>query len=760
MPSYGGSSINAIDILLRFVLDKKAYDEVRSGITSVGQAVGAVGMDNNALGITALKLQPVLEQQEKEAGRLQLAWWRTQRELRAAQFLFTAIAGVGTGIMAPFLLATKTWADSMDKVGATNDRVFNAYKKDMDIIKAAQLSVGRTTAAVLLPALDAAAKLATKAAAFVEAHPDILKAALTTGAVLVAIATVGTLITQGVKFYVDIKFVTASAMNIAAGNLMVFAAKQNLLAAAAMMRGGVPGMAQDLALATPTWQQGLFGTTGISGVLSKLVGVLGPIAVTLAALAAGGWLGYKLTNEAGLGKMVDKNYKEQTPDDIWKTFRNLIATDLGGLILLEEKLGVSAVYGSKVWDVIKGLLGLGDASTKTADDLQSAADALAQAQKDAEGTKILAKLDTDNKKAALKLAKDQEQAVKDMNKAIATAENNYGNALIKSALDLSRRVAKIKEDAAFTELKATQDHNLAIQQDAEKAKDDLLQIEKDRLDKLKQLEIDHKEKVYELLGARDALGLVQERRKYLQDVADANRGSDDQKNQRRKDLNDQIRYNNQKFQLDEQQRKMDLAKAIQDAEVERAQRDADAKAALDAEIEQAHIAEDEKLQDLQAAYAEERKQRVLAAYEDIIALGGALETERKFKKQYYDLMLSDAESFAIAYRAALSKIAGTTGTADLHPILRQSGGYAYGGVYRMGEGGYEWVASHASTIAAERAVGHRLTQSDFTSLFTGGLGGKQITLYDHRTFDSRLSPEDKFQIERETSEMLIGVMTK
>lgn len=923
----GGGYGQAMDILLRFILDKESVQKVKDSLMGMDEAVAKGGVTFGQLNHAATQLGPKLEENRKQADELQKSWWRTQRELRAAQFTMTAIAGVGAAITVPMIAMATKWASEMEKAGATGDKVYDRWSAAQQKLKTAQLAVGRATAEVLLPALEKVAQLAIKGAEFVEKHPDILKAALTTGAVLVAVGTLGTLLVQGVKFVVDLKFVAASLLNKAAADLMLVAAKANMEAAVLYNAGRRAGWAYDYSPAG-----------GLDVLWTKLGPILRTLGVVAAALAAGSYVGVKAGNMLGRQAYGEAWGKDRTwlegVQEAWLAFRRLVVTDLTtivgivekldtelnliknisfadelhdaqsqlhdvlprkvldtivqfgkivgetfiGLVALAQRMGktwddvkarilfdISIVLGqigsimsgdfrlipeaakqiatdlgwirntvvgavvdiseglavigdgqlpnlrtfsqdlAAIWDILKNIgngftwgnviedwnkyqefrkkgmsdiyaqtntnafgkwirdvLGLGAAAKESASDIEEAARTLDQAKKDLEGAKILAKLDTDLLKLAHKYADDRLKIEKDLTKDLAKAAKDLAKQLKDIDRDLSKDLAKIDADYANAEQKAAEDLAAKEKEELVSVQEDIQKLKRDHLKKMRELEQEHADKVWELAVANDALGLVWEERRYQREVSNANQDLSDQIAERRRESKQKIAEMRREFALEAAQRKRDYLEKRQEAIDEAAEKRLQAKLDYQEEIKQMQENTKERLAELQREYEEERKQKILAAYEDIVALGGALRTEQEFKQTYYQAMLEDAQAFAIAYKAALDRITattpptgtGVTGTTNLP--TKAEGGYVGAGVYRLHPN--EFVMTAATTRAGEQIVGGQLTQSRLMAALAGG-GRASITLNDHRRFDSRLSVSDRRQIEQWTLETVQGLLS-
>jgi hypothetical protein len=85
---------------------------------------------------------------------------------------------------------------------------------------------------------------------------------------------------------------------------------------------------------------------------------------------------------------------------------------------------------------------------------------------------------------------------------------------------------------------------------------------------------------------------------------------------------------------------------------------------------------------------------------------------------------------------------------------KDMGGYTSPGLYMMHD---EFVLSPSSTRAAEKMMRGRLNQDNVLAMLSGGGGAANITINDHRRFDSRLSPEDRRAIRQDNENLFSEV---
>jgi hypothetical protein len=224
------------------------------------------------------------------------------------------------------------------------------------------------------------------------------------------------------------------------------------------------------------------------------------------------------------------------------------------------------------------------------------------------------------------------------------------------------------------------------------------------------------------LIARDALGLVQENRNYQQQVKDAKAAAAQQIAQEKAQIARELQQAAEKFALEQQQRQNAYDQEVaQDVEAER-QKIADAQANYAEEKKAAADAEKQKIKDLQDSYKDEKALREEQAWQEIIALGNAHDTQMKFTNKFYGDMQAYRTDFETAYSTGWQQWLDSLPLPDGSTIPGQaSGGYAMtNGLYRRGEAGYEFVMNHDLTRTAEALVGTRLTQENLFRAMQGG----------------------------------------
>lgn len=798
----GGSSSNAFDVLVRFVVDKQTLQDVRNGTKDLSGLVNSMGDSGTLLTLAAARLQPVMDAQIRKTAELQNAWWKTQRVLRASGFVFQEMAKIGLLAVGPFIASAVAFAkeaENMKKLGGEMDPVAAKWIEMQESLKKSTLSVGKTTATVLMPYLTQLAEIAAKGAAIVEQHPEIIEAALKIGAAVLTVGTLGKLATDGLKMVVDMKFVSASATNMLAGEAMIKAAATNLEAAVLMAAGGDYYGAQGMVLDGPivpmsasnkmmaglskvfantSTKAGMLllnASAGIANVLtagaSKLKGTLPKMAAAIEKMADGIWTagigasgkissaGTKMAAAASSGALLTgiqyaavtaaalyvgaqigkavgnylakqvygENYKDQEIGNAAQTWARMFSVPGQALALWLNEIGVlsdDAAFGIAMavkrgdeW--LANILGLTDASDEAAE----ATDGLTVALKGhADEIKIVeayTKMLKENREAETKLAEDILNTKKDADKKLAKSARDYAKDVARITSDLTRDLLKMASDAAKENAKADREHAAERRTIARDGGLEIQRIEEDHQRNLLKMQQEHDQRIADLVGERDALGIVEEDRKYALEVANANEETNTEIARRRQDIAIRLADLDASYQEERRMRAEELAAKMQEAR-DKAKQELTEKAAAYAE-EQKAIREERaaKIRELIDQAAKEKAKRREAFLDMVRDIDAALLGEQQLKQAYYDAMLKDAEAFLAKYRASLPS-GSTLPTGSSGSLPGKAKGNYVSGPIMTGEEGAEFLLTNRSTRLAEQAVGGRLTQESLLNRLAGG----------------------------------------
>lgn len=704
------STDKQLNVLLRFALDQAAITRVKSGVSSIEDEL----VKSN---LRLAKMSDGLREVSQGA----------QKAGKAFQGIFVA----GTAITGGIFAAAQRYVSSAKEATETT----RAWSRETLEVTKAQERIGEVLAQESLPLLKKAADLASAAADFVEQNPEVVQAALKTGLVLAGLGAVGVAVTKGIKLVADASQIAVAAQQVLAGKMMQEAATKQLAAAGAGKLGG----------------GGALGTAAGGGVLATL----GTIAATLAAIAGGvaiGGLGYdqyaKATGGARLNTMA--------------TGGAYVAGQALGSVA--QKFGMSPEEAERKALVFAGLIGKLTGAIDEASPLwQKAAAAVKQAATEIEGAanklsgsqfeEQIVKAFTQMREQEIEAAKQYEaqrsQIIQQANRQIQEIARSHGMAMVDIQRNYSKQVESItanyqksgqQSEANYAEQRAqvVRDGGVAIQE-----------IEKNHQEELRRLTEEHNARVEDLVGRRDALGLIREMRAFDKSKGEAERNANQEIASRRRDLavrlSDMARQHAQERALRLTEYKDQLKQAAQQASDSMMQQNQQ----YAEQMRRAQQAKADSLRELDARYREESQRRRSAFVAYVKDLDASLLNEQNQKRRYYATMLKDAEAFLAAYRTRMP----SGGNAGAGLPVKDTGGYAGKGVYALAQNGQtEFVLAGQTTKAAEQAIGQKLTQENVLAALTQSRGG--LTVYDHRRFDSRLSADDRRAIQADTMETL------
>lgn len=270
---------------------------------------------------------------------------------------------------------------------------------------------------------------------------------------------------------------------------------------------------------------------------------------------------------------------------------------------------------------------------------------------------------------------------------------------------------------------------------------EIARIEQERLEKQRQLEMDHSDRVDELVANRDALGLVLEQRKFDRERAEIDRNTNKEIAQRRQDLAIRLQDLAQNFAAERAQKQAQFQQDLKDNEAKRQE---------EIKAERAHLVEQTReiqknranqLRELALQHAEEMRRIRESTIAKIRDLDASLLGEQQKKRQYQALMLQDLDRFLAEYRR---RMAGGFGSSTVRGTA--GGGYVNNELIQTH--GVEFVTSASTTRALERLIGGRLNQQNLVAAVAGV--GNNVTWNDQRRFDGTYNKNMKRQVENDT----------
>lgn len=242
----------------------------------------------------------------------------------------------------------------------------------MDDIEEAQLRIGAVASEALVPFMEQVANLAEKGAGFVEEHPDLIRGIVTAGGILVSAGTLASVLSKGVKMFMDVKGIAAAALQSKAAQTMLKAAGIQATAGT----GGVGGAASGLGgLAS-----GIMGPIGAGGAAATL----GQVAIMAGSVFVGGELGGKLADALGpllYGEETWEDYREDK--SVWRDAFNTIKDGAASLVgvagMVSKEMGIATPEAEEnIVNLMMGIKNFGNAAEQTADDVSGAVEDIAE----------------------------------------------------------------------------------------------------------------------------------------------------------------------------------------------------------------------------------------------------------------------------------------------------------------------------------------------------------------------------------------------
>lgn len=678
---------------LAVILNFQAHTgEAEESTRKLGEAVNEMTADQLRQAVAEQsQLVSGAKELEKQTADIQRNWWRTQRVLRASAFIFRSITIAGTAMWAPIIAGAVSYAKQIEKIDGYTEATAEAWLAQTRQLENAKLRIGRVSAQVLQPYLEDVTKLANKAAGFIETHPGLIEAALKTGVAVTTVGVLGSLVTAGIKMVVDVKFVAASAVMELASIRMENAANKMLTAATGQNVSVTKRVSQGL---SPALTAGL----GRAGLVIGSVGVLTGIAKEFDAL-------YESARKLGpVGKIIEIPIR-----------------------LLEEV--TARVPGLGVIKPIRQFLNLLDLIPNVVD---AAADStkkgaaavvdmtrdMERLEREGEGARIILELQRDLAASAQKYAEDRANAIEDSDQKIVSIQQRYSDRIVDAWQKMNERIEDITRNYNKQSARAEEDYLLqrhdVVQSAHKKAQDEEAKFQ----EKLRQLRLDHEERVDELVRARDALGLVKEERRYQREVDEATRAHTLAMQREKKETRDRLKEIDQRYKLERRRRYEDYIQRVQEEHERYLEARKEAAKQRDEELKENREALKEKLADLREAYEQEKREAVNAAYEKIVLLRGAYDAELRLRQQYHGLILQSTEQFLEQMLQTFDIKSGQL--LDKRPVPeKQTGGFIAGtGIYKLHAG--EYVMNPSVTRAAEHALGGRLNDRRLMSALGGG----------------------------------------
>lgn len=304
-------------------------------------------------------------------------------------------------------------------------------------------------------------------------------------------------------------------------------------------------------------------------------------------------------------------------------------------------------------------------------------------------------------------------------------------------------------------------------------------MEEDHQKEMRRMREDSEERQRGAIRSRDALALRDERRSYGKERGRAEEDYGIDAARRSQDFAIQIAQMEQAFREQEAERLRNYEKQLVDLQVQIAKEEEELKKAAE---EESNIREEQRVNDLRIANDQKVEAEITAkdsaktqlgildkslTDQETTAkasydkqrqdLGFWTEEEWQTKKNHYNNLLAQTQAWAndnaVAYKQGLPR----------PPIGLQAGGYALGGIRRVGEQGREFMLSNAATTAAERMMGGQLTQQGLLAMMAAGQSGgssSEINFNQQVTITDARDPQKVAEIVRRETWTVLDELTR
>lgn len=751
-----------IDINMRLIMDQAAKENVKRQLQQMQEYIPAfqpnpfAWPDDKTLGTGFAKMKKEHKVTAEQAGKNWEKFWlkyqqaaeRAQarvRTLQNQQLIYTsrslknlsdtmsitsrAMVVSGAALIAgTFGFAAKYVKDA--KVATDTTRAWTA---ETDKLARLQARAGESIAKQVLPYLKQAVQFAETATGFIEQHPEVVRAALNTGLVLTTLGTIGLLLSKGIKVVADVAYIAGATGQIKAAQVQLEASINQLAAAGIQAKTSKFG-----------------GFTGLGGaVKGALSGAGAALAATVAATLTAMGLGF-LAGRTYYDKIIAEREGLATSGQIFTGGAYLLGTKLFSRIARDDaeqaerkSIILAAIIGkltrtidesSPLWQRAANYI-KGAAETVTV-----AIGQLRGSEHETEVVEAFMRFREDIAKLEEETGRKRVEVIEDAARRIENAERQWAERIADIWADYRSRVSEITGDYLRQQQRDEEDYARRRQEMEIDASRQIQRTREELLERLRKLEQDHQDRMYDLVGARDALGIVREKRDYARKVEEEKRNTNEEIQRIKEDTQRRLEELDRQHALEAQRRYEDYQRQLADAAEQRDKRLEEAKADFEREQEEIRRQQEEKLKELDLFHQREMARIRQDFVDRVNDLDASLTGERGLRQYYYNQMLTDAEKWLIEYRRQLAE--------GMLPYIPQhaAGGYT-SGIVRTGELGEEFILSNRSTRALEKMIGGRLNQQNVISAIRGG----QIVWNDMRRFSGEYTSSMRREIRRDTS---------
>ena len=799
-----------VDVILRFELDEAAQKRVAQGISTIGKELDRIRADvegEKEAQVAHGKAMKRLKDLATEALRVQSGWRRMQFAARSLGEVFMITTAISTGMFVGAIASANKYVTEAKAATA----VVQNWRVSVDSLKTSQSRVGAVLAAQILPLLEKAASLAAKVAAFAEAHPGALRAAVSIAGVVMGLSAIGMAVSKGIKIYADIGYTMATyrqaasaAIYEAATVVGLEAANIHMAAATTQVTGAVvgpaaavvTGPAATVAAALATAQAAGKAAQKASEVAAKAIaGTLGaklaaehaaaawaeahatekaywaaaaaakaaPAAVPIAAKGAGLLATLPAIITVVLGIMLGMGIYDRIAE---ATGRSSAKTILGQWASIAAGIGVGAVgagyaggkallSGKDIFEAIRmgAVIGLREG-------FLGVSKMVGAAPAPAVGSMEYMNL----------FVKQNLQLWVDYSKQVTTVTETYNKQRLALDTTYEKRRTDTVADYNKQRAEAEASYNLGVSRswrdfiqsegDAIRAYyEDRVKAAQDNAEKIRQMEEDHQiemgrdledheDRQRALLEARDGLAMIREDEAYEKERRRKEEDYALEMSRISQEFAERLRENEAQFARERAQRQHDFAQRMADNAADHALEVAQAATEQAEALAKLKDERDEQVKTLEESYKEQLSTLETAFRDRLRLIDQAILGD-------YAAVQATAAKMTADFRAWLAAVA----ASNVTPIPGPSFGHAAGGYLRFPGEEYEFLLSSRSTRIAERAFGGRLSQERLLAAMLGG-GGRYV---DQRTIQfTGMTEADRVAIRRDiydvTQEVLIEAM--
>lgn len=646
------------------------------------------------------------------------------------------------GITVSLESATESWEREWEMYEESDTARADRIQKRWD---AAWKRVGEAAVTAAVPALERLAALVDEISRYAAEHPEMVSAALQTGALLVGVGALVRAAGSGIKLYADVQMISAAAAMYKASTNMLEAAgvqaasNKNLLS-------GLGGIALSLGLAA--------AALGAEKYVVEKVGIPDWQQTQIAR----GTEDYEQYVEA-MKSLYGKGQMETLTRQQWEAVR--AGEELADVLARTGDEGTIATH-----DIAEEMKSLKEHERAARREAQGLGDDLMQLPPPGTGVAAFTEQELeaiDELESYLKRRNDMIEEQNDellrMEEEFKQSEEEHYQDYLKDRDKLLKELEQVTSRPAWEqteEYRKSQEKLIEAQAEAAKRR---AEIEEDYRRKMRDLAEDHGDKMEDLEAARDAKGILSERTRYARSIRDAQEQRQDQLNEIESRLQETREKEEKQLAESREERRKEaedkLAELDAEYQAEAIKRQAD----YDRQREERLLRNQQELEDLQQNHAE-KLASIMGWEEDVrdalrqSYVGREMDLRNHLAEM--ERLYKGAYSVAVGYSNQVSGLYASINQRRGEYTGMQSGGYALPGTYRLGEAGREFVVNAPTTHALEQAIGP-LTQGRLAQMAGGG-GYNRLDI--RVSADQHFSPEFAAQTEALVQQQIAQLASK